>query len=129
MKNPLVVLAAFVVALCFAGVPLAQNSPAGPAPAATTPAPTPAAATPPPLGTAERVAIGSLEQKKSDARQTWNDAAREESLIEHDWAAAHPGWHIDSDAIQQGMLRVVPDTKPNAPPPPAPTKAEPSGKK
>ena len=114
MKNPLIVLGAFVVALICAGVPLAQQKAAVPTPAPTAPA----AAVPqaPPPDTALRVSLQSLEQKKSDASKAWGDAMQQELTIEREWSLAHPGWHIDQDALQSGSLHFLPDEKPPATP-------------
>lgn len=51
--------------------------------------------TAPPLTTAEKVAIESQEQEKMKANQQFNAAAQMEATIENEFAAAHPGWHID----------------------------------
>jgi hypothetical protein len=116
MKNPLIALAAFAVALICAGVPLAQQKSATPptAPATTTPIS-------PAIDTAVRVSIAALETKKQESFKAWSDANQQELLIEREWGAAHPGWHIDNDAIQNGTLQIAPDPKPSTPAP-APAK-------
>ncbi len=103
MKNPLIVLFAFVAALSLSGIPFAQQKSAAPAPAAV------ASPQPPNPDTALRVSLQSLEQKKSDASKAWGDAMQQELTIEREWSLAHPGWHIDQDALQSGSLHFLPD--------------------
>lgn len=50
---------------------------------------------PPLLTTAEKVAIESQEQEKIKANQQWQAADHLEDMIEAEFAAAHPGWHIE----------------------------------
>lgn len=73
-------------------------------------------ATPPPLSTAEQIAINSLEQRKKEAFQAYQQADGQEQQVMADWAKAHQGWRIDPTK----NFQVIPDL-------PAPAKE--SGKK
>jgi hypothetical protein len=72
-------LAAVLALYLFARVSLAQAAP--------TPNPS--------LSTADRVAINTLEKAKQDAGKEYTDAQQSEDSIFHEFAAAHPGYHIN----------------------------------
>lgn len=50
---------------------------------------------PPTLSTSDRVAIQSLEEKKSEAQKAYTDASQVEQAIIAEWVKSHPGYHIN----------------------------------
>ena len=63
----------------------------------------------PQLSTADKVAIGALEQHKQDAKKQFDDAQQGELAIIREWNAAHKGYHLN----EQSFLP-EPDEKPVA---------------
>jgi hypothetical protein len=53
----------------------------------------------PQLGTAEKVALQSLEKVKLDAQKQWQDASQQELTILREWALAHPGYHVNQQTF------------------------------
>jgi hypothetical protein len=94
---------------------------------------TPPAAPSPQLGTADRVAIQSLEKQKQEAATAWQNAQQQELSVLREWAIAHPGFHVHfnpANPQDTQNFAVEADTSVPAPPAkPAETKTAPPEKK
>ena len=73
------------------GVALAGTRGWAQAPSAASPAPQ--------LSTAEKIAIQQCERAKSDAQKAFTEAQQQELMIEREWGAAHPGFHINTQSF------------------------------
>jgi hypothetical protein len=54
----------------------------------------------PTLSTADKVAIGALEQQKRTAQNQFNDAQQQEMVILREWKQLHPLYHIDEQTFE-----------------------------
>jgi hypothetical protein len=59
------------------------------------PAPVPAPNPVPQLSTADRIALQNCQQMKQSAQKQWQDAGQQEQAVLSEFAAGHPGFHIN----------------------------------
>lgn len=84
--------------LCLIAVMVAAQAPSKP----ESPAPA--------LGTAERIALQACEKAKQDAQKQWQDAAQQEQAVFAEFAASHPGYHVNANnfAVEADLPKAAP---------------------